>query len=480
MRLVSFCGLPLRLTRSVFRDLSIVMTGFGLLVGVAFPFSIPFMGVPAEHVEDWRFRFFCVAAGLGVGGVNALIANSVVRGRFRLLTGRLEEVRATLERIQQEGDVCGCDPAQCFLPVDSDDELGRASESFNLMAAALGDALHTTAAVRKMTERLVEKLRPEEMARTALEEMLEHTRSAGGAVYLAREGQLELAASSGLSDAGTLASHPAVVKVFETLGGARIELPGGILLDRVLACFPPRAVLVEAVHYDGRALGVVLLASDRPYTEEETRRLRLLSRPLALAFHNALAYDELETVAALDGLTGCYNRRFGLARVREEFARAVRMEAPLSVILFDLDHFKAVNDSWGHLAGDRVLIQSARQARQLLRQGDVLIRYGGEEFLAVLPFAGAEEASGVAERIRRAISETPVPNGRGAIAVTVSAGVASWPEAPVASEMELIDQADAALYRAKRGGRNRVVSRPAPPAMESLLPHGETVPRGSR
>lgn len=471
MRLIAFRGLPFRLTGSVFRDLAIVQAGFGLLVGLGFPLAVHKMGVPAEHLLNWRFHLYCLAAGLAVGGMNVWIANRVVRARMRLIAARLEEIRATLERIQQEGDVCGCDPGQCFLPVDSDDELGRTSESFNLMAATLADALHTNAAVRRMTERMVEHLRLEEMARTALDEMLEHTLSSGGAVYFAREGSLELAASSGLEEAESLASHPVVMKAFETLQGARLELPGGILLNRVLACFPPRAVLVEAVEYDGRALGVVLLASDRPYTEEETRRLRLLSRPLALAFHNALAYDELERVAALDGLTGCYNRRFGLARLREELARVMRMEAPLSVILFDLDHFKAVNDTWGHLAGDRVLMQAARQARLLLRQGDALIRYGGEEFLAVLPFADADEAAGVAERIRRAIAETPVPNGREAIPVTVSAGVACWPQAPVESEMELVDLADAALYLAKRGGRNRVVSRSAASAPEAAQHH---------
>lgn len=459
MRLISFCGLPLRLTRSVFRDLAIVMTGFGLLVGLVFPYVVHWMGAPAPHVLNGGFYLYCLAAGLAVGGVNVLIANSVVRARMRLLAARLEEVRATLERIQQEGDLCGCDPEHCYLPVDSDDELGRTSESFNLMAGALGDALHTTAALRRLTERLVEQLRLEEMARTALDEMLEHTLSAGGAVFLAREGQLELAASRGLCEPAALAAHPMVLRVFEQQGGARLEVPGGVLLDRVLAHFPPRSVLLESVHYRGKGLGVVLLASDRPYTEEEIRRFRLLSRPLALAFHNALAYDELEKVAALDGLTGCYNRRFGLARLREEFARARRMEAPLAVVLFDLDHFKAVNDTWGHLAGDRVLMWAARQARLVLRQGDVLVRYGGEEFLAVLPFAGEEEAAEAAERIRQAIAASPVPNGREAIPVTVSAGVAGWPQSAAESELDLVDLADAALYFAKRAGRNRVVCR---------------------
>ncbi|MGC8758881.1 MAG: diguanylate cyclase [Bryobacteraceae bacterium] len=459
MRLVSFCGLPIRFTRSVFRDLALVMAGFGLLVGLMFPYAVHQMGVPAEHILNWPFHLYCLGAGLAVGGMNVLIANGVVRTRLRLLGGRLEEVRATLERIQQEGDVCGCDPEHCFLPVDSDDELGRTSEAFNLMAGTLAEALHTTAAVRRMTERMVERLRIEEMARTALDELVEHTASAGGALYLAREGRLELAASYGLADAAALASHPMVVRVFEEKGSMRLEVPGGIVLDRLLAHFPPRSVLLEGVHHHGRGLGVALLANDRPYTEEEIRRVLLLSRPLALAFHNALAYDELEKVAALDGLTGCYNRRFGLTRLREEFARARRMESPLAVVLLDIDHFKTINDTWGHLAGDRVLIGVVRQARALLRQGDVLVRYGGEEFLAILPFAGEEEAAEAAERIRRAVAAAPVPDGREMIAVTVSAGVAAWPQAPAETEMELIDLADAALYFAKRAGRNRVVCR---------------------
>jgi len=452
-----YSGLAWRLTGSVFRDLAIVMVGFGLLVGTVFPVCVHFLGVPAQHVLTLRFHLYCLAAGLAVGAVNVWIANSVVRQRLRMVASRLEDVRATLERIQQEGDVAGCSPEECFLPVDSDDELGRTSDSFNRMALALGEALHTTSALRQLTERLVERLRLEEMAQMALEEMLAHTASTGGAVFLAKDGALQLVAASGLVDPAPLAGHPSVVKTFQQLGRARLEVPGGILMDRLLAHFPPRAVLVETIRYQDKGLGVALLASDRPYAEEEIRRFQLLSQPLALAFNNALAYDEMERVAALDGLTGCYNRRFGLARLREEFSRARRMEAPLSIVMFDVDHFKTVNDTWGHLAGDRVLIWVAKQARLVLRQEDALARYGGEEFLAVLPFTGEAEAGEVAERIRKAMEAVPVSYGRDLIPVTVSVGVATWPMLPVQSEVELIDEADCALYLAKRTGRNKVV-----------------------
>jgi two-component system cell cycle response regulator len=477
MRLISFCGTPIRLTGSVFRDLTIVMTAFGLLVGLAFPYAVYRMGVPVEHVLTWQFHIYCLAAGLTVAGVNMLIANGVVRARMRLMARRLEEVRTTLERIQNEAETSGCAPETCFLPVDSDDEFGRASEAFNLMAATLGDALQTNASVRRLAECLVERLRLEDMARTALDELMDDTNSAGGAVLLAREGQLELVVARGLVESESLALHPEVCRVFERQGEARVEVPGGMILDRVLTCFPPRAILLQSVCHHGRGLGVVLLASDRPYTEEEVRRFRLMSRPLALAFHNALAYDELERVAALDGLTGCYNRKFGMARLREEFTRARRMDTPLSVILFDIDHFKTVNDTWGHLAGDRVLIWVSRQIRSSLRQEDVMIRYGGEEFLVVLPSVEIEAAMAAAERIRQTIGATPVPCARESVDVTLSAGVASWPLNETESELQLVDLADTALYFAKRGGRNRVVCRPIARQEGLQLPMSDSVTR---
>lgn len=456
MRFLTDKRLSLRLTPSVFCDLAIYMVAFGLLVGLAFPYAVHRMGVPKEHVLSLRFHVYCVLAGLMVAGVNMVIANGVVRARLRLLASRLEDVRARLERVQHESDASGCDPEHCLLPVDSNDELGRTSAAFNQMAGALADALRTNSAVRRLGERLAEQLRPDEVARTAIDELLEGTLSVGGAVLLASGGQLQVAAARGLANLDALTLHPEVRRVFETQATMLIEVPQGMMLDRVLVHFPPRGVILMPVVHHGRGLGVVLLASDRSYTDEEIRRVRLLSRPLAMAFHNALAYEEMEQVAAIDGLTGCYNRRFGLSRLREEFARAKQMETPLGIILFDIDHFKTINDTWGHLSGDRVLMAVARQARLSVRRGDVLVRYGGEEFLVVLPFAGELEAGLAAERIRESISASPVPCANGSVSVTVSAGVAAWPETLCEDEMELVDLADAALYKAKRGGRNRV------------------------
>jgi diguanylate cyclase (GGDEF)-like protein len=199
-----------------------------------------------------------------------------------------------------------------------------------------------------------------------------------------------------------------------------------------------------------------LLASGSGFSTDERNRLDLFRQGLALALHNALLYDRLERLAAIDALTGLYNRRFGLARLREEFGRAVRITAPLGVLMLDLDHFKQVNDIYGHLAGDRVLVRVAKLARTVMRDGDVIVRYGGEELLAILPGASRNDLAKAGERLRRMIEDATIADGEQTIRITASIGGAAYPEVDVEDESALVKLADRALYAAKATGRNRV------------------------
>ena len=144
-----------------------------------------------------------------------------------------------------------------------------------------------------------------------------------------------------------------------------------------------------------------------------------------------------------------------MIRLREEYSKAVRSEGSMGVVMFDIDHFKKVNDTYGHLAGDRVLIHISRLVKPILREGDVLMRYGGEEFCAVLPGASTEDCRKMAERIRFAIQESRVNYSEFEIKVTVSLGVTSYPENDVENEQELLSAADEALYISKESGRNK-------------------------
>ena len=163
---------------------------------------------------------------------------------------------------------------------------------------------------------------------------------------------------------------------------------------------------------------------------------------------------DLQRVAERGIADGVLNRRFGLQRVKEEVGRAERPGDPLGLRLLDLDHFKAINDTYGHLVGDRVLQAVVRAARQVLREGDVFVRYGGEEFIVVLPGAGREDRLKMAERVWRAVAESEISEGGQRILVTVSIGVAGMPDQSVTNQDDLIGLADGALYTATTSGRD--------------------------
>jgi diguanylate cyclase (GGDEF)-like protein len=168
-------------------------------------------------------------------------------------------------------------------------------------------------------------------------------------------------------------------------------------------------------------------------------------------------HQEIYRLTIQDGLTHAHNRRYLTEFLEREVVRAVRHKRSLAVILLDIDHFKAVNDKLGHLAGDMALRELCARLRSVIRQDELLARYGGEEFAIVLPEADAATSRSTAERIRLLIEHQPfVFNGR-PYPLTVSIGVAVIPEGESPTVAALLSQADTNLYRAKRSGRNRVV-----------------------
>lgn len=167
---------------------------------------------------------------------------------------------------------------------------------------------------------------------------------------------------------------------------------------------------------------------------------------------------ELERLSISDGLTGLFNHRHIHGLLHEEFERADRTGEKLTVAMFDLDRFKLVNDTHGHQAGDRVLEQLADILRESAREIDRLGRYGGEEFMALLPETDAEEGLVFVERVRREVARTPFQIGRDEpLHMTISAGIATYPHESIHDPETLVRFADEALYAAKAGGRNRVV-----------------------
>jgi diguanylate cyclase (GGDEF)-like protein len=168
--------------------------------------------------------------------------------------------------------------------------------------------------------------------------------------------------------------------------------------------------------------------------------------------------EELRLLAVTDPLTGASNRRYFMDRAREELARSLRYGQPLHLLYMDLDHFKSVNDRYGHDAGDVVLTAVVATCRTTLRATDLFGRLGGEEFAALLIQTDSRAARQTAERLRKAIAKTSVPCGQATVGVTASIGMAGL-DGPQESLETLLKRADTALYAAKRGGRNRLCRR---------------------
>ncbi|HEX6749874.1 MAG TPA: diguanylate cyclase [Longimicrobium sp.] len=203
----------------------------------------------------------------------------------------------------------------------------------------------------------------------------------------------------------------------------------------------------------------------KPYHFQELEaRVRAMLRIKRLQDELDLKNRELEVVnkrlrklSITDGLTELYNHRHVHELLRDEFERSRRTEEPLAVTMIDLDRFKAVNDTYGHPTGDVILYETARILEHTAREIDMAGRYGGEEFIVILPNTAEDEAARFAERVRAAVEEHLYRDEANEIRMTCSSGVASFPSDGVGAPEQLLKKADDALYVAKESGRNRVV-----------------------
>ncbi|HLO77709.1 MAG TPA: diguanylate cyclase [Magnetospirillum sp.] len=243
---------------------------------------------------------------------------------------------------------------------------------------------------------------------------------------------------------------------------------------------PMLALFIPAVNELSRDV-VACVETDQPLDDLDRQLLEVFASKLSVGFANvdlverlreanatlearveartselAEANARLEKVAAQDPLTGAYNRRHFRTLAAQATATARRQNRPVSVLMIDLDHFKEINDTHGHAAGDETLKVLVKLCHATLREGDILARYGGEEFCVLLPETELATAAQVAERLRRAVADTRIDGPMACFTLTASIGVAAWDQGDSNIEPAL-NRADQALYQAKKGGRDRVV-----------------------
>ncbi|UCC82694.1 MAG: sensor domain-containing diguanylate cyclase [Gemmatimonadota bacterium] len=250
---------------------------------------------------------------------------------------------------------------------------------------------------------------------------------------------------------GLAVSNATVLPRDDLTGGQRFPL----YVDGV-ASMAGSAIIVPMI-VDGDAIGALAVEYEAPrgYIERDLERLKVLALFVGPAFRNAVEFGEVKQLSLTDTLTGLPNRRSTERVLASTIAVAERTGSPFAVAVADVDHFKRINDRYGHEAGDTVLQAVARVMRETIRPGDHAGRWGGEEYLVVLPATALEDAARAVERLRRNVELLQIDWEGRPLTVTISAGLTAYPEL-IRNAAAAVASADAALYKAKRAGRNTV------------------------
>lgn len=415
-----------------------------------------------------------LAVGSKAGAIDAFIrSNMLVIYGFMVIGGLLSLViaffahRDTVRPIRalvSAMDDFAAGRVEVRTEIVTKDEFDDLGKGFNRMADAICMQQTRVEKYNSLAKLLITTLNPKELLKNALDKVMELTDSKLGVIYLMNE-QTEVLAPY-ITHGIDLAAMPPL-KLGEGIPGFAAQERHSVVLEHIpetcyirvdlgFAEILPSEVAAFPLMYKDKVLGVMMIGTFGHYQAEEQPLIEYLANQIAITLDNALTHEKVERLSVADGLTGLYNRRFLSVRLEDEYSKAVRYATPFSVLIMDVDFFKRVNDTFGHQVGDNALIAVARVLQQSVRESDLVGRYGGEEFVILLPHTELDKALTVAEKIRLAVSETPV-EGMGERRLTISIGAAGFPDIKVANMEELVRKADEALYRAKEGGRNQVV-----------------------
>jgi two-component system, cell cycle response regulator len=374
-----------------------------------------------------------------------------------------------LERLAEGARAVSAGNLDLRLERQGEEDIARVADAFNTVTTSLQQYIDELKSSRDELSRGLERLGAtlrsthdlDAMLGVVLDSAATTLGAKSGAVFLlsGRSFKMEVAKAFQLSPDAELKPGRGVAG--RAALGSPVLFPGDpeITPDMDIEPVTNTAVAVPLVRAD-RIIGVLALYHrmvPEPFNRRDAATLASFAGQASVAIENVLLHREAQRLSITDGLTGVWNRRYLQLTLAKEIDRAQRFGRPLSVLMIDIDRFKDVNDAMGHPRGDEVLVELTRRIlAQIRTQIDFLTRYGGEEFIVVLPETPADGAMVVAEKIRQAIAgETFTSDGQPPVEVTVSIGAATFPE-DGSSMQDLIAAADRAMYRAKEAGRDRV------------------------
>jgi diguanylate cyclase (GGDEF)-like protein len=393
---------------------------------------------------------------LGIGLI--LLAFLICALAFALTAAR--SLQAQIGRLLEAAKHIGRGDFSVEVPTEGNDEFAALGKEFNSMARQLEGRLEELQlergrlqeTVRRVGESLGKGLDRDALLGIVVQTAVDGVGADCGRVVMRQGANGTLAEAA---RAGNVSSYMAAIQAAEAAaleGGeaAETQISGANALARPLPAPEPE---------DG-VLGVISIARPgRPFTERQRELFAYLTNQAAISIENVDLHEAIQRQAVTDELTGLFNHRRFQEVMTAEVERTRRFGQELGLIMLDIDDFKRVNDTYGHLQGDFVLREVARVLRESSREIDEPARYGGEEMAVALPQTGIQGAFDFAERVRQRIEALHLPllDGDGTLRVTASFGAASLPHSAKVDKDALVAAADAALYRAKRSGKNRTV-----------------------
>jgi diguanylate cyclase (GGDEF)-like protein len=387
-----------------------------------------------------------------------LLAFLICALAFALTAAR--SLQSQTERLLTAARMIGKGDFSIEVPTEGNDEFAALGKEFNSMARQLETRLEELQlerarlqeTVRRVGESLGKGLDRDALLGIVVQTAVDGVGAECGRVVMRHSvnGALSEAARAGNISAYMAAVQAAEMAALDAGEAAETQISGANALARPLTSPEP----------DDGVLGVISIARPgRPFSQRQRELFEYLTNQAAISIENVDLHEAIQRQAVTDELTGLFNHRRFQEVMTAEVERTRRFGQELGLIMLDLDNFKRVNDTYGHLQGDVVLRQVARVLRESAREIDEPARYGGEEMAVALPQTGLQGAYDFAERVRRRIEGLQIDllDGDGTLRVTASFGAASLPHSAKIDKDALVAAADAALYRAKRSGKNRTV-----------------------
>lgn len=450
----------IQLTKRITLDLVIFMTGFGVVVGIIFPFFAKVtLGLPSSKVLSPLFFSLCILAGILVGLFNYYIFRLIVYRFVTSMDNKILTVHRHLDDYYLGRDEA-CKGEDCRINITSEDNFGRIAMSFNQFVSKIQVLINEEKNLDKFLKDLQKSTAIEDVADIILRSFMEYFGGEAACVFGVERGKMVLLKSRDVDiDMDKIKQE----YLFELFRENRIAVHSSLKEDNFtlnigVGNIKPESIAFIPLQYQSKNVGLAVLLSrgtfSRDFHNLESRNFIQQAAPF---LNSSILVKSLENLAALDELTNVFNRRFGIKRYREEFERARRHQLPISIAMIDLDNFKTYNDTYGHPCGDHILKTLAEIAEGSIRSSDFILRYGGEEFMIILPGASTGDAYKVLERIRKKVETHSIHYGSFTIHVTFSGGISGFPAEGITNMDTLTQRADDALYKAKGTGKNKVV-----------------------